>query len=155
MTILIVCTGNTCRSPMAEGMLRALLSERFGPGVIRILSAGTAAIPGEPAADHAITVLEEKGIDLKEHKSQALTEDMIREAELILAMTDRHREAVLVMVHEAEGIIRVLAMEDPFGLSLDVYRECAAQLEKQLLELAGEFEKEDGVEGRKKNNGEE
>ena len=155
MKILIVCTGNTCRSPMAEGLLRALLEERWEAESCQIISAGTAALEGESAAEHAIAVMSEMGIDLAEHRARSLNIVLIAEADRILAMTERHRDAVLSMAPEAVEKIQVLNMADPFGMSLEVYRECAGQLKEQLEEWVEGIEKEEGAQGRKKNSGEE
>ncbi len=155
MNILIVCTGNTCRSPMAEGLLRAMLKQRWGEGSCQIISAGTAAVEGEPAAEHAITILGEIGIDLTEHRARSLNDVLIEGADLILAMTERHKDAVLAMDPEAAGKIHVLDMQDPFGMPLAVYRECAEQLQELLTALIEGIEKEEGWQGRKKNAGEE
>ncbi len=155
MNILIVCTGNTCRSPMAEGLLRHMLQSMCGEEGFQVISAGTAALEGDPAAEHAVTVLAERGIDLSGHRSRSLSRDLIVQANRILAMTEQHRDAVLVLVPEAEENIQVLAMPDPFGMPVEVYRECAQELEKLLEAVVKELKKEEETEGRKKNNGEE
>ena len=96
--ILFVCTGNTCRSPMAEGLLRHALRDDKS---FRILSAGVAANSGAPANPETVTILRESGIDLENHLSRPITSDLVREAMLILAMTDVHKEIILELFPEA------------------------------------------------------
>ena len=87
--VLIVCTGNTCRSPMAEGALRALLPPEIGTQV-RVRSAGTNAVPGVPATPLAVSTTGARDIDLRGHQSSSLTPELIRESELILGMEPGH-----------------------------------------------------------------
>jgi protein-tyrosine-phosphatase len=140
---------------MAEGMLRAMLEAHWGADACQIISAGTAAAEGDPAAEHAVTVLGEMGIDLSNHQARMLNEVLITQADLILAMTEGHRDTILTMVAEADGKVQVLNMADPYGMSLEVYRDCAGQLKKQLEELISEIVKEADCQGRKKIAGEE
>ncbi|MBO8172023.1 MAG: low molecular weight protein arginine phosphatase [Bacillaceae bacterium] len=92
MNILFVCTGNTCRSPMAEHLFRSIMEKEGLP--VRVQSAGVSAIAGMPAAHNAEKVLKEKGIEMK-HTSQPLTDKLIRWADLILTMTSSHRQMVV------------------------------------------------------------
>src|SRR5690349_11718390 len=87
--VLFVCTGNTCRSPMAEALAREEL-ERRGWHHVRLASAGTAADFGQPASGNAVSVLARKGIDLDRHSSQPLTRALVEWADLILAMSPSH-----------------------------------------------------------------
>ncbi len=146
--ILIVCTGNTCRSPMAEGILEKMAEERGL--LLDVFSAGTAANEGDEAAEQAVEVLKEKEIDLSGHQAKPLNEEMIKEADLILVMTERHREAVRLLIPQAEEKIRLLHMEDPFGQTVKVYRRCAEKLEKDLAGILSELEKEENGSSRKK-----
>ena len=146
--ILIVCTGNTCRSPMAEGILEKMAEERGL--LLEVFSAGTAAKEGDEAAEQAVEVLKEKEIDLSGHQAKPLNEEMIKEADLILVMTERHREAVRLLIPQAEEKIRLLNMEDPFGQTVKVYRRCAEKLEKDLAGILSELEKEENGSSRKK-----
>jgi protein-tyrosine-phosphatase len=92
-SILIVCTGNICRSPMAEGILRQLLAER-GAGHIRVESAGVAGWQDSPPTEEAIMAMLERGIDITSHMARRLGRLMIDSADLIVAMTTDHRDAV-------------------------------------------------------------
>lgn len=91
--ILFVCTGNTCRSPMAAAITRRMLRER-GWNHVDVESAGVAALTGVPASDGAVAAAERQGLDLSEHASAQLTRDRLERADLVLAMTPAHVRAV-------------------------------------------------------------
>lgn len=137
MRILLVCTGNICRSPLAEALLRREL-ERRGVSDVDVLSAGTGAWDGAPASEGAYLVALEHGLDLSGHRAHLLTRDTVRHADLILTMARHHR----ARVHElgGEGYTHVLGeyagragpeaeVGDPFGSDLEVYRETYAELD--------------------------
>jgi protein-tyrosine-phosphatase len=132
--VLIVCTGNICRSPMAEGILKSIWprSRDFQP---LIQSAGTHATHGLPAEPHAIKAAAEFGADIRSHRSRRLTPAMITSADRILAMTQRHVEFIQ---NSGGGHVRLLCgpdrsrtipeVPDPYGGSLNTYRECALMI---------------------------
>lgn len=94
-SILLVCTGNTCRSPMAVGILKKMLAEEGVSGVA-VISAGTASLEGMPATELAVKTSAEWGIDISRHRSQPVTDELVAQADLILTMTPEHREEILL-----------------------------------------------------------
>ncbi|MEP7326495.1 MAG: low molecular weight protein arginine phosphatase [Gemmatimonadota bacterium] len=140
MKILFVCTGNTCRSPMAEAMMRRLLEER-SIGEIEVRSAGTGAYDGAPASEGAYLVGLENGIDLSSHRAQRLTRELVSEADLILTMSPQHRdraqdfgggEKVFLLGTYAGREGEDSAVNDPFGAELEEYRTTYRELESLI-----------------------
>jgi tRNA threonylcarbamoyl adenosine modification protein (Sua5/YciO/YrdC/YwlC family) len=142
--LLFVCTGNTCRSPMASAMMQHHLSRRIGVPVdqleergVLVISAGIAAMSGGHASPEAARVMQERGIDLSRHESQPLTDRLVRFADLLLTMGSSHREAILAQWPQAAARVHVLGGEsgdvaDPIGGTTDLYRRCAEQIEAYL-----------------------
>jgi protein-tyrosine-phosphatase/tRNA A37 threonylcarbamoyladenosine synthetase subunit TsaC/SUA5/YrdC len=155
LMVLFVCTGNTCRSPMAEALFRRLAADRLGCRVdevddrgVVVASAGLAAWGGGPASVAAVEAAAELGADLGGHESQPLTESLVRQADVILTMTAAHRDAILAQFPEAAGRVAMLDPDrrdviDPIGGPLETYRRCARQIAGHLAArmdtLAGEF----------------
>ncbi len=133
--VLFVCTGNSCRSPMAEGFLRRKLEELGKNQQVDIFSVGTSPAAGMGASPDAIKVMEEEGIDISKHESSPLTDDMIRDADLIFAMEAHHREALTRRVPESSDKIHVLNIPDPIGKPIEVYRNTLALLKKSLSKI--------------------
>lgn len=140
MRILFVCTGNTCRSALADAIARKISVER-GLGDVEIVSAGTSAWDGAPASDGALLVGMERGLDLGQHRAQTLTRDLVREAALVLAMGPHHLERIealggsgkswLLTDFASRGEV-TRPINDPIGGELDVYRSTADELEQEM-----------------------
>lgn len=122
--ILVICTGNTCRSPMAAGIIRQIAKEKGIAEGLSVQSMGLAAFDGDGASDYAIAVLEEIGIDIRGHRSRSVLLQDLLDADRIYVMTGQHRDVILDAAPEVEGKIVVMDVPDPFGQSIDRYREC-------------------------------
>lgn len=94
--ILVVCTGNVCRSPMAEGLLRAALGSRLGPDAPVVSSAGTMGWSGSPADPNSVEAAAERGVDISDHRARELTPRDVEGATLILGMSGEHAREVVV-----------------------------------------------------------
>ena len=141
--MVFVCTGNTCRSPMAAAMAAQIFDE--AGLLVTVMSAGVSAWPNQPASRHAIMVMEEDGLSLSAHKASITSDTILNEASLVLAMTESHQAILLSDYPSAKEKVFTLAgyvgdsidISDPFGGSLEDYRACASQI-KGLLVLAAQ-----------------
>ena len=148
MRILFICTGNTCRSPMAAGYFKSLLNTEETKRV-EVLSAGTFAGNGEPASANSIRSARNLGIDISDHKSSPLTSELAESADIIVAMTESHRHAIGAISPAALAKTRLMSqlseigddVSDPFGGNAEMYDECLKSMIPGLKALYVEIKK--------------
>jgi protein-tyrosine phosphatase len=139
---MFVCTGNTCRSPMAAGALRVLL-EKKRPGKFEVISSGTGAASGFPATEFAIEAGKIWNSDISNHRSQPLTEELIDSSDLILAMAPSHLKELLRLKPTAKSKAFLLknfpdqrpdgdSVDDPIGMPLDYYKETFLEIGEEI-----------------------
>lgn len=144
---LFVCTGNTCRSPMAEGLFRRMLADHLGcqedellDRGYTVISAGLAAYPGAPASRESVELLKQDGIDISAHESQPVTEDLLFHCDHILTMTRNHLDSILQIFPELHQKARLLSVDekdvsDPIGGGPEEYARCKNEIQGSLRAL--------------------
>lgn len=149
---MFICTGNTCRSPMAEGLFRKLLADKLkcqedelsDRGFI-VGSAGLAAAMGAPPSPEGVAILAEQGIDIQAHESQPLTERLLDQSDHLFTMTQGHRAAILSERPDLEESVKLLSSEgkdvsDPIGGGFQCYIECKNEIEKHLTQIISQID---------------
>jgi protein-tyrosine phosphatase len=142
--VLFICTGNICRSPLAAGaMTRELGADNT---LVAVSSAGTAAWDGEPASEYSVEVAAREGVDIRGHRSQRVTPELLRRADLVLVMERSHLEAVRKLGADPGRTFVLsewpapgepgLAVSDPFGGSIEAYEECWRRIRRHVRRAA-------------------
>src|ERR1051325_8611066 len=143
-TVLFICTGNVCRSPMAEGIFRQAVS---GRGNYRVVSAGLGASDGQPPSAYAVEAVRELGIDISNQRSRMLTPEMVQHADYIFGMTHSHVDTVTLLYPQAAEKTFLLRefdetldtfekdISDPIGGSYEIYLNCRDQIEQGIVSL--------------------
>src|SRR5580704_4809032 len=143
-TILFVCTGNICRSPMAEGIFRQAMKGRRD---VRVVSAGIGAMDGQLPSPYAVQAVKELGIDISRQRSRQLTGELVQEADYIFGMTHSHVDTVFLLYpHAAEKTFLLREFDDtldifekdisdPIGGSYEVYLNCRDQIEQGIASI--------------------
>lgn len=161
MNILFVCTGNTCRSPMAEGIFKDMLKKE-NIDDINVSSAGISVFPGENANEKAIKALKEKGIDIAGHRARQLS-DEVTGADIILTMTSHHKEVIenyfsnnlnnpprIFTLKEFAAKIsgeKLLGrdIDDPYGRDYNFYKKSRDEIEKELKKIIHNIDKAEEI----------
>jgi RpiB/LacA/LacB family sugar-phosphate isomerase len=148
-TVLFVCTGNICRSPMAEGLFRYATQGRTD---CRAISAGVGAMEGQPPSPHAVRALKDLGIDISQQRSRMLTADLVAQADYIFGMTHSHVDSVNLLFPQAAEKTFLLRefdetldefekdISDPIGGSFETYAYCRDQIEQGIFSMLGFIE---------------
>lgn len=149
-SVLLICTGNSCRSIMAEGMLKKYLKE-LGKDDIEVMSAGVHAIDGINPTKETIEVMNEEGVDVSGFKSRALTNELIKKADIILVMAGHHIDDIITRIPAAASKIHLLKqfgtkcetsvcedldIADPIGRDKNFYEEVRSAIKKEMKRIA-------------------
>jgi len=128
--VVFVCTGNTCRSPMAAVLAENIFIEN---GIsLAVYSAGVNAWAGQSASVHAIAAMQEIGLDLSCHRSQIVSQELLEGAALVLAMTEQHLSIIRNACPNANAF--ALGVSDPFGGDLQIYRRTGAEIKQKIID---------------------
>ncbi len=154
MRIIFVCTGNTCRSSMAEALAKRWVETNVPtPADIEITSAGLAAYPGLPASPHATDVMHSAGLDLANHRARQFSRDIAEHNDFVIAMTEGHKHTLQKLHPEMAFKIFTIGelagrpgfdVADPFGQPVETYEKCARELQELIDEALHKIFKQTG-----------
>ena len=144
-TLLVVCTANICRSPMAAGLLQHALAAQPEPlRSLRVISAGVAARPGERVSENSVVALRKVGIDISNHVSRSLTQEMIDSALAVICMTESHRAMIQLQAEPPPQHLHLFRdflengdkeIPDPYGGPLRIYELCRDEMVEAIPSL--------------------
>ncbi len=151
--VLVVCTGNVCRSPMAKALIRKEVSDRGLGEEVFVDSAGTYAMVGYPASEGSVNAMAERGLDISDHRAKQLTADLVDRADLIIVMEERHRRSIFVTWPRAMVKTLLLSelsgghagIDDPYGGAQWEYDETAGIIEDYVAKGMPELLKRLGL----------
>jgi protein-tyrosine-phosphatase len=138
--VLVVCTGNVCRSPMVKALLRREMAARGLDNEVFVDSAGTYAMVGHPASQGSVNAMAERGLDINDHRAKQLTADLVEQADVIIVMEERHRRSIFVTWPRAVRKTLLLSelsgghddVEDPYGGEQWEYDQTADLIEEYV-----------------------
>jgi ribosomal-protein-alanine N-acetyltransferase len=130
--IMFICSGNTCRSPLAEGLFKKYLQDNNITD-IDVGSAGVGAFPGDSVSINSILVAGNRGVDISEHRARNINPEHILTTDIFFCMSESHKQ--VLSRHCNEEKIVVLNVPDPYGRPIEIYEECAKQIESQFSEI--------------------